>query len=144
MTTHSVFSSDYGTVEVDPRVPCLFIHWHEQVRPSDIIFLLQRALEYAEAHVTPLRAWGWVSDTRWLLPFPPQARKWVQQVFTPRIQALGICEISLAMAGQSGGRFVELPGATPSNWSFCSQVHVRLYASLEEAKAGAQRAVRHI
>lgn len=133
MAEFSILSTPYGEVLVDPSAPYVLVQWKGSVSAEQFIAVVGRALTFAEATITPLRPWAWIADARRIRPLLPAAAEWIEQVFAPRVQALGIREISLVTESPLPERVV-LPPAVPDTCnSHCRELRFRYYPSVQEA-----------
>ena len=138
MSEQVILATSYGTALADPSVPCVITQWHGFANKTEFIALQGAALAYFEQHSTPGRPWGWVGDVRQMGAIPEEAQRWLQDDFNPRALAAGLRVVSVVLAESIFGRIAtqryEQQTATSA-----AALGVTYYASLAEAKAGAQQ-----
>jgi hypothetical protein len=141
MSEHVILATPYGTALADSAVPCVITHWHGFANKTEFMALQGAALAYFEQHSTVNSPWGWVGDVRQMGAIPEEAQRWLQDEFNPRALAAGLRVVSVVVAETVFGRIAtqhyEQQTATRA-----ATLGVVYYASLAEAKVGAQQALR--
>ncbi len=140
MSEQLILITPYGTALADSLVPCVITQWHSFANKTEFIALQGAALAYFEQHSTLDRPWGWVGDVRHMGAIPEEAQRWLQDEFNPRALAAGLRVVSVVVAESIFGKIAtqryEQQTATRA-----ATLGVVYYASLAEAKVGAQQAL---
>jgi hypothetical protein len=141
MSEQIILATPYGTALADDTVPCVITRWHSFANKTEFIALQGAALAYFEQHSTPERPWGWVGDVRHMGAIPDEAQRWLQDTFNPRALAAGLRVVSVIVADNIFGKIATQHYAQQTALKV-AELGVSYYASLEDAKAGAQQEVR--
>jgi hypothetical protein len=141
MSEQIILATPYGTALADSSVPCVITQWHSFANKTEFIALQGAALAYFEQHTTPDRPWGWVGDVRHMGAIPEEAQRWLQDDFNPRALAAGLRVVSVVVAESIFGKIATQRYAQQTATT-AAELGVAYYASLAEAKAGAQRELR--
>lgn len=141
MREHLILATPYGVALADESVPCVITQWHCFANKTDFIVLQGAALQYYEQHSSLTQPWGWVGDVRHMGALPEETQRWLQEEFNPRALAAGLREVSVVVAETIFGQIATQRYAQQTA-SRMATLGVTYYASVEEAKAGAQQAVQ--
>ena len=98
-------------------------------------------MAYFEQHSTPAKPWGWVGDVRHMGAIPEEAQRWLQDEFNPRALAAGLRVVSVVVAESIFGK-IATQRYVQQTTTKLAELGVAYYASLAEAKAGAQQEVQ--
>lgn len=141
MSEHTILATPYGTALADESVPCVITQWHSFANKTEFIALQGAALAYFEQHSTPAKPWGWVGDVRHMGAIPEEAQRWLQDEFNPRALAAGLRVVSVVVAESIFGK-IATQRYVQQTTTKLAELGVSYYASLAEAKAGAQQEVQ--
>lgn len=138
MSEQVILVTPYGTALADDTVPCVITQWHSFANKTEFIALQGAALTYFEQHSTPERPWGWIGDVRHMGAIPEEAQRWLQDDFNPRALAAGLRVVSVVVADNIFGKIATQHYAQQTTRQ-AAALGVTYYASLGDAKAGAQQ-----
>lgn len=138
MKEQVILATTYGVALVDEAVPCVITQWHGFANKTEFIALQNAALIYYEQHSTPSKPWGWVGDVRQMGAIPEEAQRWLQDDFNPRAIAAGLRVVSVVVAESVFGKIATQRYAQETA-AKAAVLGVTYYASVEEAKVGAQQ-----
>jgi hypothetical protein len=141
MSEQIILATPYGTALADAAVPCVITQWHSFANKTEFIALQGAALAYFEQHSTPDRPWGWIGDVRHMGAIPEEAQRWLQDDFNPRALAAGLRVVSVVVAQSIFGKIATQHYVHQTTMKTAA-LGISYYASLEEAKAGAQQEVQ--
>lgn len=139
-----IFSAPYGAVLADSAVPCVIIQLLGFANRVEFTDLMERGLAHYSSHSTPAHPWGWVGDVRQMGAIPQAVQQWLADDWNPRAFAAGVREVSIVDAENVQGqlaaqRYAQTTQAEAERY----EIEARYYATLEDAKQGAQsRATR--
>lgn len=128
----------YGSVLVDPAVPCVITQFHGFANPEQFKYIMETGLAYYQTHSQPAQPWGWVGDTRDMGAIPQDVQKWLAESWNLRAYAAGIREISVVVSQNIFGQL-----ATDQYARTTKEIHDQYelvpvyYDSLAAAKQGA-------
>lgn len=141
MSEHVILATPYGIALADTTVPCVITQWLSFANKTEFIALQGAALAYFEQHSTPDKPWGWVGDVRRMGAIPEEAQRWLQDDFNPRALAAGLRIVSVVVAESIFGK-IATQRYTQQTAKNTASLGISYYASLAEAKVGAQQALQ--
>jgi hypothetical protein len=143
MLDEAILDEPYGSVLVDPHVPCVIVQFHGFANKTQFKYVMETGLSYYVQHSTPQKVWGWIGDVRHMSAIPKEVQHWLATDWNLRAFQAGIREVSVVQAENVIGElatqeYIRNTAARRNQY----EVYSIYYSSLKAAKQGVSKALR--
>jgi hypothetical protein len=126
-------SEAYGEVTLAPTTACLIVRWHGFANSRSFRFLLNKALELYELHVSRFANLAWLNDTLHFGAMLTVDQQWVNTDWNPRAYAAGIRQVHFLSPSNVFGQISVQQYTNNTARRADYHLEVRHHQSLEEA-----------